>query len=326
MRSAPFMLSSLAYRVAIVSSLLLSPAHAIEIEQRSLSNEPALVPTAPAPAPAPASVPAPSIAPKVTTTASAEPLKPAAPVPTKPSPVATNPAWDMFQQVEELRSTVATLQGTVEEQQQLIERLQNDLRSRYTDLDQRLEQLTKPVAPAPVVPETATAPVAPTEPTETVTESTEKPTETANANVVIPSQNKPELSAAEIELQKAAYLTAYQSFRREGATPAIAAMSNFLERYPDSVFAPNAHYWLGEFQLASEPANYDKAEASFQRVIRDFQASPKVPAAFYKLGTIADLKGNKSDARNWMNKLLTQFPNSPEARLAKSFLNQTPKQ
>lgn len=326
MRSAPFMLSSLAYRVAIVSSLLLSPAHAIEIEQRSLSNEPAPAPTVAAPAPVPASVPAPSIAPKVTTTASAEPLKPAAPVPAKPAPVAINPAWDMFQQVEELRSTVATLQGTVEEQQQLIERLQNDLRSRYTDLDQRLEQLTKPVAPAPAVPETATAPVAPTEPTETVTENTEKPTETANANVVIPSQNKPELSAAEIERQKAAYLTAYQSFRREGATPAIAAMSNFLASYPDSVFAPNAHYWLGEFQLASEPANYDKAEASFQRVIRDYQASPKVPAAFYKLGTIADLKGNKPDARNWMNRLLTQFPNSPEARLAKSFLDQTPKQ
>ena len=108
------------------------------------------------------------------------------------------------------------------------------------------------------------------------------------------------------------------------AAPAITAMTSFLSSYPDSIFAPNAYYWLGEFSLALTPANYAKAEENFQRVLRDYSASPKVASAYYKLGSIADLKGNRKDARDWMTKLIAQFPGSPEARLAQSFLDQNP--
>lgn len=283
-----------------LACLIVSPAYAIDIEQRPLSTStpapkpaPALAPVAAAPAPQPAPAPV------------AAPAKIAAPV--------ANPAWDMFQQIEEMRMTVAKLQGTVEEQQQLIERLQSDLRSRYTDLDQRLEQLAKPPVvsePAPVMP-ADTAPVA------------DVPAAPAS-NTVIPATVKADLTPEEIERQKAAYLAAYQTFRRDGAAPAIVAMSSFLETYPDSVFAPNAHYWLGEFQLALTPANYAKAEASFQRVLRDYSASPKAASAYYKLGSIADLQGKRNEARDWMSKLLTQYASSPEARLAQSFLDQNP--
>ncbi|MES2907939.1 MAG: tetratricopeptide repeat protein [Pseudomonadota bacterium] len=286
-----------------LACLLASPAsYAIEIEQRPLSSN------TPAPTPAPAPVAAPvarpvAVAPAPATIAA--PVRIAAPV--------ANPAWDMFQQIEEMRMTVARLQGTVEEQQQLIERLQSDLRTRYTDLDQRLEQLAKPAVvsePAPVLP-VATAPAADV-------------TATPASNTVIPTKVKADLSPEEIERQKAAYLAAYQTFRRDGAAPAITAMTSFLDTYPDSVFSPNAYYWLGEFQLALTPANYAKAEASFQRVLRDYSASPKVASAYYKLGSIADLQGNRTEARDWMSKLIAQYSSSPEARLAQSFLDQNP--
>ncbi len=286
-----------------LACLLASPAsYAIEIEQRPLSSN------TPAPTPAPAPVAAPvarpvAVAPAPATIAA--PVRIAAPV--------ANPAWDMFQQIEEMRMTVARLQGTVEEQQQLIERLQSDLRTRYTDLDQRLEQLAKPAVvsePAPVLP-VATAPAA---------DVTAAPA----SNTVIPAKVKADLSPEEIERQKAAYLAAYQTFRRDGAAPAITAMTSFLDTYPDSVFSPNAYYWLGEFQLALTPANYAKAEASFQRVLRDYSASPKVASAYYKLGSIADLQGNRKEARDWMSKLIAQYSSSPEARLAQSFLDQNP--
>lgn len=313
MPSALFKLNSLTFCLALTTSLMVSPAYAIEIEQRSLSSNSEAVVMAkpqPTPTPEPAAKPQPLPAPA--------PSEPVAPAPAKTSTAAINPAWDMFQQVEELRSTIANLQGTVEEQQQIIERLQSDLRTRYTDLDQRLEQLTKPIVSPALVTD------APVVTSEAVVEPQDKPVEPSNPSVVSPTKSKPEFSAEEIERQKTAYLAAYQSFRREGAGPAITAMTGFLENYPDSVFAPNAHYWLGEFQLASEPVNYASAEASFQRVIRDYSASPKVASSFYKLGSIADLKGDKAGARNWMTKLLAQFPNSPEARLAKSFLDQNP--
>lgn len=308
MRSAPFLLNKLASCFLLSSTLLLSSAYAIEIEQRPLSTNPQPAAVAkPEPkslaAPEPLPTPAPAVA------------QVAAPAPVKAAPFAVNPAWDMFQQIEELRGTVAKLQGTVEEQQQLIERLQSDLRTRYTDLDQRLEQLSKPAA------EPAFPTVVPSEPTPT---AQVQPAEPNPAPVVIASKPKAELTTEEIERQKTAYLAAYQSFRRDGAAPAIVAMTRFLETFPDSVFAPNAYYWLGEFQLAAEPANYAKAEANFQRVLKDYSASPKVASAFYKLGTIADLQGDKTTAKSWMTKLLKQFPGSPEARLAQSFIDQNP--
>jgi len=292
-----------------LAGLMASPlTWAIEIEQRPLStySAPAVVPPKPVTAPA---------------VAVAAPAAVAA-VAARTVPQVANPAWDMFQQIEEMRTTVAKLQGTVEEQQQLIERLQSDLRTRYTDLDQRLEQITKPALPAPL-PEVAPVTPTPAAKTEVVPVATTVPVP-APASTVIPSKPTVELTPEEVERQKSAYLAAYQSFRRDGAAPAITAMTSFLNAYPDSVFAPNAYYWLGEFQLALEPVNFVKAEANFQRVLRDYSASPKVPAAYYKLGSIADLQGNRKVARDWMTRLLTEFPGSPESRLAQSFLDQNP--
>lgn len=295
-----------------LAGLMASPlALAIEIEQRPLStySAPVVVP------PKPVATPAVAVA------------APAAVAAVAARPVAqvTNPAWDMFQQIEEMRTTVAKLQGTVEEQQQLIERLQSDLRTRYTDLDQRLEQITKPTVPAP---QAEAAPVVPsavaTVPTAATSAQVTPAATSTPASTVIPSKPTVELTPEEVERQKSAYLAAYQSFRRDGAAPAITAMTSFLDKYPDSVFAPNAYYWLGEFQLALEPANFVKAEANFQRVLRDYSASPKVASAYYKLGSIADLQGNRKVARDWMTRLLTEFPGSPESRLAQSFLDQNP--
>ncbi len=311
MRSAIYMLRKTGACFILSGAAMVNVAYAIEIEQRPLSTstQPAV---ATKPEPEPKFVAAPAPAP----VAPIAPAKVDAPIAPKASPAPVNPAWDMFQQLEEMRAIIATLQGSVEEQQQLIERLQSDLRSRYTDLDQRLEQLAKPAPAVSLNPE----PLPPSEPETPV----QNVPESANGTVVIPSKPKIELSNEEIEKQKTAYLAAYQSFRREGALPAIQAMQNFLEKFPESVFAPNAHYWLGEFQLATEPANFTKAAASFQRVINDYSASPKVASSYYKLGTIADLQGDKVAAKNWMAKLLNQFPGSPEARLAQSFLDQNP--
>lgn len=280
-------------------------ASAIEIEQRPLSSQaPVAAPVAPRPAAATMTAPQPVA-----------------------KPATVNPAWDMFQQIESLQATVATLQGQLEEQQQLIERMREDLRVRYTDLDQRIEQLgSKPPQAAPATPgETPVAPAATTPaiavPTPIVETPAVKPAEAAGSTVV-PARG--EASAADIEQQKQAYLAAYQRFRSDGAPAAITAMQGFLKQYPDSVFAPNAHYWLGEFQLALEPANYQAAETSFNRVIREYEGSPKVPSAYYKMGSIADLRGQRSEARRWMSELLAKFANSPEARLAQTFLDQNP--
>ena len=209
-------------------------------------------------------------------------------------PAAANPAWDMFQQLEGLRTTVATLQGRVEEQQQVIDRLKEDSRVRYTDLDQRLESLTQNLGPAPVSPSAA---------------------ETTPAAAA---------TLADIETQKQAYLAAYQSFRSDGPAAAIKSMNAFITQYPDSVFVANAYYWLGEFHLAETPANLDAASAQFTRVIKDYEGSPKVASSYYKLGTIADLRNQRNEARQLMQTVVNSYSDSAEAGLAKSYLDQNP--
>ncbi len=311
-------------RVATISPLLLGlltplTASAIDIEQRSLSN--------PAPVSAPTVTPPPAVA-------VPRPIVPAAAQPVAKAPI--NPAWDMFQQIESLQATVATLQGQLEEQQQLIERMREDLRVRYTDLDQRIEQLVNKNAPSPdTAPAPATnsaalpaamVPVTPATPAIAVPMpivETPKAAAEASGSTVVPARPA-EASAADIEKQKQVYLAAYHRFNNDGPQAAITAMQGFVKQYPDSVFAPNAHYWLGEFQLATEPANYQAAESSFNRVIREYEGSPKVPSAYYKMGSIADLRGQRNEARRWMSDLLVKFPSSPEARLAQTFLDQNP--
>jgi tol-pal system protein YbgF len=234
-----------------------------------------------------------------TATAPAPVINPA--INATPSP-AINPAWDMFQQIEGLQNQVARLQGQLEEQQMLIERMQSDLRVRYEDLDQRIEALksrTDSTATATHVKSTATS-------------------ETGEFKNSVDYSSSPE----QIEVQKEAYLAAYQEFRSKGANAAITAMQGFLKKHPNTVFSASAHYWLGEFKLALEPANLQSAEASFLKVIREFDGDSKVPAAYYKLGTVAELRGNMDEALRWMNDLIKRFPDSDEARLAKPFIEQ----
>lgn len=317
--------------LTLLSLLLASPLHAIEIEQRPLTTEttrpaatsvPAAAVVQPAAQPVAASAPV-----HATTTAAAKPAAVAA--------APSNPAWDLFQQLESLRGTVAQLQGQVEEQQQLIDRLREDLKVRYTDLDQRLDALNqRPAVAAPVEP---TPPMVSKPDTAVTTQPASViPAGSASVPAVVPANPaatpvepaaspKPkakELTAEEIERQKQAYLAAYQRFRGEGPAAAIKAMQDFLKQNPDSVFAPNAYYWTGEFQLALETPDYGSAETNFKKVISDYDGTPKVAASYYKLGTIADLRGNRPEARRRMTDLVARFPGSPEARLAQSWLDQ----
>jgi tol-pal system protein YbgF len=209
---------------------------------------------------------------------------------------AANPAWDMFQQIEGLRNTVATLQGRAEEQQQVIDRLKEDSRARYNDLDQRIELLVQNTGSQ------------------------------INSSSVNAAANSPAAAAtlADIETQKQAYLVAYQSFRSDGPSAAIESMNSFIKQYPNSVFVANAYYWLGEFHLADTPANLDAASIQFNRVIKDYEGSPKVASSYYKLGTIADLRNQRNEARQLMQTVVNRLPNSAEAGLAKSYLEQNP--
>jgi tol-pal system protein YbgF len=258
-------------------SLLLTAvtgAHAeIAIEERSLST-----PTRPAAA-----------------AASAAPATGAAPGGV--AATSSNALWDQYQQLQQLQQQLGQLQGMVEQQGFLIEKLQNDLRVRYTDLDQRL------------------------------TAQQEMQQQAGGAAAAMPADPAGAVPAGggtatgtSVEEEKRAYLAAYDTFRAGGPDKAIPPMLAFVKRYPHSSFTPGAYYWLGEFYLNASTPDPDAAQKQFDMVLKEYPNSPKAAAALYKTAAILDLRGKTADARQKMLELKSKYPQSPEAGLADNYL------
>lgn len=274
------------YRLATLTSLLAATlAHAdIPVEERPLTS-------------ASAARPAPAVPVVAATGASAAPAATAA-----GAPAPAGGMWEQYTQVEQLQQQIQQLQGLIEQQGFLIEKMQNDLRVRYTDLDQRLAaqqdvinalQSAAQSAPA-AVPGAATGPAgtAPGTP-----------------------------ASATLEDEKRAYLAAYDTFRVGGPDKAIPPMLAFVKRYPNSTFVPSAYYWLGEFYLNASTPDQAAAQKQFDIVLNNYPNSPKAAAALYKTGAILDLRGKPLEAKKRMQELLEKYPKSPEASLAQSYLD-----
>lgn len=230
-------------------------------------------------------------------TAAPPPNSPAASAPAPAAPV-QNANWELYQQVQQLQDQVQQLQGQVEEQNHTIERLRSDDKSRYGDLDQRLNSLNDKFG-----------------------QMQQNPAPTAGSAAAGTPNTPPPAPSGNIDEEKKAYLAAYDVFRSQGPDKAIPPMLAFVGRYPASIFTPNAYYWLGEFYLAANPANMGEARRHFETVLSKYPDSPKAAAALYKLGTIADMQNRNDDAKKIMQDVLTRFPNSPEAALAQAYLN-----
>ncbi len=51
----------------------------------------------------------------------------------------------------------------------------------------------------------------------------------------------------------------------------------------DSAYVSHAYYWLGEFNLALTPPNFNQAKENFEIVAGNYPKSSKTPAALYRL-------------------------------------------
>jgi len=284
----------------VLSSSLVSHA-AVPIERRALSGGSTSTP---------AVAPAPSL--------------PIAPLlePSQPSML-----WQLTEQVQQLQDEVRRLRGNSESQEQKIETLEKELQSRFIDFDQRLEQLQEQLR-------SKLANQDPSDDAFSVPSSTASNPNTANnpsAPSVIPP---PPISAAIPSTQRntvnnttasateqRAYIAAYDAYKAGGTQKAIVAMEQFMRDYPQSVYIPNAHYWLGEFYLTLNPPNFSNAQKEFNVVMTTYPKSARAAAAIYRLASIAEIEKRSSEATRLMNILLNDYPTSTEATYAQEFLN-----
>ena len=240
--------------------------------------------------------------------------------------VPSNLNWELMQKNQQLENDIRTLRGQLEEQSNDIEQLKKDLSNRYTDLDQRLELLNQKVdpesAPSDNPTNTDTPATASTEASASTVDNkavsaTTPPTSTSTTPSPQtevsqpPSQNQ----SNPVELEKAAYTVALDAYKQGGAKKAIAPMQNFIKNHPNSVYTGNAYFWLAEFNLATDPVNYNEAKKNYNVVATRYPNSSKAPRALYQLYSIAkDVDKNTASANQYKTKILSQYPKSEEAK------------
>lgn len=236
------------------------------------------------------------------------------------SNIPTNVNWELMQRIDQLENQVRSLRGTIEEQQHTIDQQRKDLDSHYNDLDQRLQLLQQKVdgddgsaasedssSDDSNTADTTTENTAPAKSDPVPPSTTPTKSDTTGA----PPAKKP-LS------EKDAYTLALDKYKQGGAKQAIQPMQDFIKQYPNSIYIGNAHFWLAEFYLAIEPANYTAAKKNYEIVAKQYPKSAKAPRSLYQLYSIArNVDRNNVSANLYRQQLLKQFPESTEAGYVK---------
>ena len=111
---------------------------------------------------------------------------------------------------------------------------------------------------------------------------------------------------------KAAYETALGQVQAKQFERGLEGLNGFLARWPDHPYAENATYWRGEALFGQ--GEYLRAAEQFDAVIARFGSGKKAPDALLKLGMCHDRLGSSHRAREYWDRLKTEFPRSDAAR------------
>lgn len=97
---------------------------------------------------------------------------------------------------------------------------------------------------------------------------------------------------------------------------AIPEFQAFLQNFPNSDYAPNAHYWLG--QLLFNKQDWTGSSEQFQAVMAKYPDSSKRADAILKLGMVEQKRANLAKAKQLFQQVITEYPNSSAAKLAEA--------
>ena len=232
---------------------------------------------------------------------------------------------DLVIQIQQLQDEVRMLRGMLEDQTIQLENLSNRQRDQYLDLDKRITgargSSNGPVLSGNAVNTTRamTAP-ATTQPAIREDMPDVRPaldTPSSVTAIATPDTQAREMAASP-EAEKAAYDQGFQSLKDLKYADAAQQFSAFVVQYPDSGYADNAQYWLGESYYVTR--NYDIALEAFQKLLSNYPDSPKVPDGLLKIGyTHYELK-QWDQARAALVQVQEQYPDTTLARLAGSRL------
>jgi tol-pal system protein YbgF len=216
----------------------------------------------------------------------------------------------LLEEVKELRGTYEEKEYEIEgntEELVVLKEVQNrtiaDMESRFYAIEKRLAAIEAKLGIE--IPTTTYDKKTPTRDTGEVT--TGSPTVYGGDDAVITDLGDEEL-----------YKAAYKKFQMNDTDGAIKDFTSFINLYPNSALADNAHFWIGECYYSMK--DYDRAILEYDKVIKDYPNADKVPSAMLKEGYALAEKGEIGSARVVLNDLIQKYPEEPQADLAKKKL------
>ena len=193
----------------------------------------------------------------------------------------------MQRQLDDLQNEVNELRGVTELHAHQLNQVLERQRELYQELDRRVSEALKTN-----VPKTIVAP-------------TTDNTEVSYSNNL--SENESYDRAVNLVLKDKRYQQAIVEFK------------SFNQKYPQSTYAPNAHYWLG--QLLFNKGDFKDAGSEFEIVVERYKDSSKRSDSMLKLAAVAQKENNKAKAITLYKEIITQYENTSSAQLAQARLD-----
>lgn len=207
----------------------------------------------------------------------------------------------LFMQLQQMQDEIARLRGVVEVQQNDIQRMKQEALERYQELDQRINAgAGAGGAPA----------AAATNNSQTSGDVNAGGTPAAPASQAPAASSEPGDPAKE----KIYYDAAFDLIKAKDFDKASQAFSAFLRKYPNSQYAGNAQYWLGEVNLAK--GDLQGAGQAFAKVSQLYPKHAKVPDSLYKLADVERRLGHTDKVKGILQQVVSQYPGTSAAQLA----------
>lgn len=108
------------------------------------------------------------------------------------------------------------------------------------------------------------------------------------------------------------YRKSFAAYAAGDYANAIEGFELFVENFPESRYAGNAYYWLGESHFARE--DYSKAISAFRDMAENFPKNSKVPEALFKVAQSYNRMDQPDQAEQIMELLGKRFPDSQAAQ------------
>lgn len=119
---------------------------------------------------------------------------------------------------------------------------------------------------------------------------------------------------------KAAYDACYKLFKEGRNAKAREEFQKFLKQHPKTPYSGSAQFWIAETWYVDD--NYEKAIVEYEKVIKGFPASEKVPHALLKQGMSFQKLGDDGSARIVYQQIVKKYPQAQQAKVARARLSE----